>query len=285
MKSVVVTDSASALPGSLVVALGIEVVSLRVLVDGEDREDGAVDGSWFYECLAAGAVIKTSQPSPGVILEAYDRMAATGAQQIWSIHVGSELSGTANAARVAARDASIPVEIVDSGTASMPLGLAVVAAALALRDDATANVREVVRRELNAQGNVFVSLTPELLERGGRGAGRFLKALPVLSITAGEAIEVVGSAADMADAVAILTEFARTSADGATIAVGEGGAASWGDALLAHTRTLTPRAQVFRYAVPASVGAHTGPSVGLVVSRSRLPAALLSAFGGGDLIR
>jgi DegV family protein with EDD domain len=281
MKSVVVTDSAAALPASVAVALGIEVVSLRVIVDGEDHEDGAVDGSWFFGRLAAGAEIKTSQPSPGAFLDAYNRAAATEAQKIWSIHVGSELSGTVNAARVAARDASIPVEIVDTGTASMPEGLSVVAAALALRDDATANVREVVRKELTAQRNVFVCLTPELLERSGRRAGRFLEALPVLSITAGEAIEVAGSAADLADAVAIMTELARTITDGATVAVGEGGAASWGDALLAGTENALPDVDVFRYSVPSSVAAHIGPSVGLVVSKSRLPAALLLALGAG----
>lgn len=281
MKALVVTDSAAALPAALAVALDIEVVSLRVLVDGEDHEDGAIAGSWFYDRLAAGADVKTSQPSPGVILETYERAAAAGAQKIWSIHVGSELSGTINAARVAAGDASIPVEIVDTGTASMPEGLAAVAAALALRNNATANVREVARGELNAQRNVFVSLTPALLERSGREVGRFVEPLPVLSMAAGEPIEVVGSAADMGDAVAIMTEFARTIATGAAIAVGEGGAASWGDALLAMTRTVVRDAQVFRYAVPASVGAHTGPSVGLVVSRSRLPSALVSTFGAG----
>jgi hypothetical protein len=108
--------------------------------------------------------------------------------------------------------------------------------------------------------------------------------LPVLSIEPGEPIEAVGSAADVEDAVAIMSEFARTIADGATIAVGEGGVASWGDALLAKTRTVVEDAQVFRYAVPASVGAHTGPSLGLVVSRLWLPSAVAAAFGWGPAV-
>src|SRR5207237_531850 len=66
---------------------------------------------------------------PGRVAEAYGRLSARGAVAIVSVHVGAELSGTLNAAHLAARTSPVPVRLVDTGSASFVVAFAAWAAA------------------------------------------------------------------------------------------------------------------------------------------------------------
>lgn len=127
----VVTDSAACLPETLVRDRAIEVVALHS-IPGED-----------------GVPRTTSRPSVQELVDAY-RGAARRAEQVLAIHISSALSGTMDNARIAASrlEAEYAVStrkkgrsagrrrpqwlrLVDSGTCSGALGLAVMAAARA----------------------------------------------------------------------------------------------------------------------------------------------------------
>jgi len=155
-----ITDSASALTAAVCAALGIGLVQLRVVVDGDDLADTAVDDAWLYSRLAATNRVTTSQPAPADLLAAYVAAHQRGADMAWSLHLSATLSGTLNAATAAARTAPLPVRVIDTGTASMPQGLCVLAALVALRSDSRADVAAVVAAEVAAEENVFVSLGP-----------------------------------------------------------------------------------------------------------------------------
>src|SRR5205823_5608745 len=107
------------------------VVPLRVTVDGVTYLEGVdLDADEFYARFEAGTPeVATSQPSPGQFEVAYDQLVAAGADEILSVHIGSSISGTVNAARLAAAEVAIPVRIVDTGTASFGVALCVWAAA------------------------------------------------------------------------------------------------------------------------------------------------------------
>src|SRR3954470_3425986 len=171
-----VTDSNGVLPAGVVDGLAplatLGVLPLHVTVDGVEYREGVdLDADGFYRLLAAEPTpaVGSSQPSPGAFLAAYRDQAATGATEILSIHIGSELSGTLNAARVAARRSPVAVRLVDSHTASFGVAFAVWAAAEALA--AGANVDAAEARALDVAGrlrNVFVVRALELAAAGGR---------------------------------------------------------------------------------------------------------------------
>jgi fatty acid-binding protein DegV len=75
--------------------------------------------------LALGKTVKTSRPAPGQFSEIYATLASRGFDGIVSVHLSGELSGTCEAARLAAASASIPVEIIDTRTAGLAQGFLV----------------------------------------------------------------------------------------------------------------------------------------------------------------
>ena len=86
-----------------------------------------------------------------------------------SVHISSEMSGTCQSARLAAEQAPIPVEVVDSRSLGMAMGFGVLSAAEAAADGlSAAEVAEVARvRAVGAKVAFYVD-TLEYLRRGGR---------------------------------------------------------------------------------------------------------------------
>ncbi len=121
VKTAVVTDSAAALPPDWVSAFTsdgrLAVVPMPVMVGSEIYGEGEDDITQTLSlALASGASVKTSRPSPGQFEQAYLAAERHGFEAVVSIHISSELSGTADAARLAAARVRIPVEVVDSRT-------------------------------------------------------------------------------------------------------------------------------------------------------------------------
>src|SRR5438552_2701437 len=114
-----VTDSNAQLTEGLRSRYGIAVVPLTVVVDGIPYHEGVdLDAREFWARLQAGAEVGTAAPSPGEFVAVYQEAASRGARSIVSVHVGSNTSGIVGAARLAARASAVPVEVVDTGTAS-----------------------------------------------------------------------------------------------------------------------------------------------------------------------
>ena len=104
------TDSNAQLPPLLQAQFDVEVVPITVTIDGVDHLEGVdLDADQFYARFAQGSTpsVATAHPSPAAFGTAYQALADRGASEIVSIHVDARLSGTLNAARLAA--ASSPV--------------------------------------------------------------------------------------------------------------------------------------------------------------------------------
>src|SRR5699024_251666 len=125
----IVTDSSSALPKEvykLPNGSDLFVVPIPVMIgDQIYTEDDDILHQDLSIALAAGTPLRTSRPSPGHFSATYQHIAEQGFGRILSIHLSSKLSGTADAARVAAQTAPIPVTVLDSLNAGMSLGTAV----------------------------------------------------------------------------------------------------------------------------------------------------------------
>lgn len=169
----VVTDSTADLPDSIATSLDITVVPLHIYFGDEHFEDGCtITRDEFYQRLAAPgqAFPRTSAPSSGEFEQVYMRLSGE-AEAIVSIHLSQKLSATFSAATVACSTMQqrCHIDVVDSATASLALGLLVVQAAQMAQDGAT--LQEIIRAtKASIPRTRFFGVleTLEYLRRGGR---------------------------------------------------------------------------------------------------------------------
>jgi DegV family protein with EDD domain len=262
----VVTDSNSQIPPALVERFAITVVPLSVTVDGVRYLEGVdLDADSFYQRFESSTpTVTTAQPSPGQFAAAYDRLVAEGAEEIVSVHIGSSVSGTVNSAHLGAAKVTVPVRVVDTGTASFAVALCAWAAAEALADGSATGDDAVAAAERTAAstGNVFVVRGLELARAGGRLAAGVEEGddVPVLTMSGG-VMKVVGRAADFDDAVDVMAAHVRRGGEHLRVGIGVADAATfpfW-TALEARLAGAPEVREIVRYRVGPSVGAHTGP--------------------------
>lgn len=190
-----VTDSTAMLPPDLARARGIHVVPLQVVIGAASYDEG-VDAEATPGTVAAAlrewTPVSTSRPTPAAFLAAYEQAAAGGAEEVLSVHLSGEMSGTFESARLAAAQAPVPVRTVDTRQLGMGTGFAVLTAADVL--DAGGSCQEAARAALARAGattSLFYVDTLEYLRRGGRiGAaaallGSALSVKPLLKIVDG----------------------------------------------------------------------------------------------------
>jgi len=192
----IVTDSSADLPADLVEQHGITVLPCYVVVDDQTFKDGVeINADDFYRRLQAdGRTPTTAQPTVADFQEVYRDMAGKG-DQVLSIHVSGKLSGTLNSAEQAkASMDGAEIELIDSQLASIPLGLAVLdAAIIASEGGSLQEVAEKVRQGLGLHHGLFALDTLEYLYKGGRIGkarafmGSILHVKPILRLQDGEA--------------------------------------------------------------------------------------------------
>lgn len=130
MSIAIVTDSTSDLPHTRLRELGIVNVPLYVLLEGQLYQDGVqLSAPDLVAGIQAGLKMPTtSQPSPAEFAAAY-RKALETADEVLSLHISGQLSGTVGSARLAAQEFGDRVTVVDSQTVTLGLGLQVLRAA------------------------------------------------------------------------------------------------------------------------------------------------------------
>ncbi len=194
---VIVTDSTANLPPDLVAEYDVPIIPLTVHWDDQTYLDGvSLDTLTFYQWLQERKTFPTtSQPSPGEFIEFFQKVARQYATTtILGVFISSELSGTlASAIQAKADLPDFHIELVDSRSVSMGLGMQVLAAARAAREGQP--LESTLERVLKVRDNmnvVFAVDTLEYLHRGGRigGAARLLGTAlslkPVLHIQDGK---------------------------------------------------------------------------------------------------
>ncbi|WP_104087389.1 DegV family protein [Arthrobacter sp. GMC3] len=196
----IVTDSAAALPPEWVDAHSgsgqLSIVAMPVII-GEDvfSDDDAELETHISLALASGTAVRTSRPSPGQFEKAYRAAAEAGFDAVVSIHISSKLSGTLDAAKLAAGRAELPVLILDSGTVGMAQGVAVQAAIGAIEAGEGAEAVLSAAQTAAAATTVFFYVPSlEQLRRGGRislassWVGTVLDIKPLLGIRDGSVV-------------------------------------------------------------------------------------------------
>jgi DegV family protein with EDD domain len=281
MPVAVVTDSTAYLPDELSGAHRLTIVPLTVVINGiEGLEGTEIAPAEVARALGVRrSVVSTSRPAPEQFVEAYHRLLDAGADGIVSVHLSAKLSGTVDAALLAAAEVGPQVEVVDSGSTGMGLGFAALAAgAAAARGEDLAAVRQAAAHHAARVSTLFYVDTLEFLRRGGRiGAasallGTALSVKPILHVVDG-AIVVRDKVRTAGRALAKLVDLAVDAAGpgDVDIAVHHLGAPDRAAALAdAVTMRLGDRLQDCYVAeIGAVVAAHVGPGFACVVVHRR----------------
>lgn len=193
----VVTDSTAELPAEIVREFDITVIPLQVVFGEESFRDGIdlTSEDFFRRLEASDELPTTSQPSVGEFQAMYEALAER-ASGIISIHLSAGFSGTVGTARLAAEALKdrVPIEVLDSTTTSLAMGLGVIAAARAAQSGADLATCTETARSVFQRLRLAVGLeTLEYLRRGGRIGrataflGGLLRLRPILTIRDGEA--------------------------------------------------------------------------------------------------
>jgi DegV family protein with EDD domain len=280
MTIAVVTDSTAYLPAELSGTYDLTIVPLTVVINGWDGLEGReVSPAEVARALSGRrAAVSTSRPAPSQFVAEYRRLLDAGADGVVSVHLSAKLSGTFEAAQLAAAEVGPRIQVVDSGTAAMGLGFpALAAAAAAAQNQDLDSVRAIAADHASRVSTFFYVDTLEFLRRGGRiGAaealvGTALSVKPILHVADG-AIVVRDKVRTAGRALSRLVDLAVEAAgDGeADIAVHHLGTPDRANALVdAISMRLGERLQdCYLTEVGAVVAAHTGPGLaGVVIHR------------------
>ncbi|WP_067479881.1 DegV family protein [Actinomadura hibisca] len=276
----VVTDSTAYLPADLVERHRLTVVPLQIAIGGAVRDEDDLTTAEAARALKEWQPVTTSRPAPERFAHAYKAAAGGGAREIVSVHLSAAMSGTVEAARMAAEEAPVPVHVVDSGTIGLGLGFAALsAAAAALRGEDAAGAVAAAQRRADESRSLFYVDTLEHLRRGGRiGAaanllGSALMVKPLLGIDQGK-IAPLEKVRTSSRALARLTELAVAEAGDRPVDLGVQHLAAEGRAetLAARLRERIPNVEdIYLGEVGPVIGAHVGPGMLGVVVAPQLP--------------
>lgn len=194
----VITDSTSYLDTAAQRDLDITVIPLSVHFPDESFRETEVDYDYFYQKIEREGIIPTSsQPSQGEI-EAVFRGCVEEGHPVLAIFISSDMSGTYQSAVTVKENLvkeypAAQIEIIDSQTNCMAMGLMAVAAARAAQEGKSMAETILVARETSERTRFyFVPAGLEYLKKGGRigGAaallGSLLQIKPILYVQEGK---------------------------------------------------------------------------------------------------
>ena len=188
-KTAIVTDSNSGITQSRGKELGIYVLPMPFFIDGElFLEDISLTQEQFYERLGADSEISTSQPSPGDVMELWEKLLREY-DEIVHIPMSSGLSNSCETAMSIAAEYDGKVQVVNNQRISVTQEQSVYAAMKLRSQRKTAReIREVLERE-KFQSSIYITVdTLKYLKKGGRvtpaaaAIGTVLNLKPVLQI-------------------------------------------------------------------------------------------------------
>ncbi|MBO5483964.1 MAG: DegV family protein [Lachnospiraceae bacterium] len=188
-KVAVMTDSNSGITQMEAKEMGIRVIPMPFIIDGETYyEDISLSQKEFYERLQQNVTVSTSQPSVDDVIK-YWEAALEDAEEIIYIPMSSGLSGSCSTAMMLAQDFDDKVQVVDNQRISVTQRQSVLdAITLAESGKSAKQIKDILMQE-KMESSIYIMLdTLTYLKRGGRitpaaaALGSALRLKPVLQI-------------------------------------------------------------------------------------------------------
>lgn len=189
MNTAVGTDSSSGITPEQAKEMGIFLVPMPFIIDGQEYEAGiTLSEEDFYRKMAEGADISTSQPSPERVKAAWEE-ALREYDEVVYIPLSSGLSSTLQTALILSQEYEGRVQVVNNQRVSVTQRQSVIDALELLREGESAvHVKEILEEE-KFNSSIYVTMdTLKYLKKGGRitpaaaALGTLLKIKPVLQL-------------------------------------------------------------------------------------------------------
>lgn len=198
-KYLIVTDTTSAMNKEIAAAHGIELISLSVIVDGQEYKDQVdISTKQLYDYLKDGKTPSTSQPNTGYLIEKMEAWQKENYEAIIVVTCSADLSGTNNGFHLAKDTVGLDnVYIYDSRQVGAPvMDMAIRAKQLA---DEGKDVDEIFKVLEEKTKHSFSFLYPDnfdQLSRSGRLSPMAARMASMLKIKALLCLDEQGKSVD-----------------------------------------------------------------------------------------
>ena len=264
----IVTDSLSDITGDLTEELGIDVVPLYVRFGEKvyrDRVEMTTDE--FYRKLVQDVTLPTTtQPPPGDFFNVFNKLAKE-TDEILVIVVSSKLSGTYQSALQAKNlmESKCRIEIIDSLTVAMGLGLVVISAAKKAQAGASLDeLVDSVHKAMSRSHLIMFFDTLKYLAKGGRIGkaqgflGSMLSVKPILTVKDGEMAPLT-RVRSRAAGMEYLSKFVAGFSGIEKLAVEYATTPDDADSLIGRLSSVFPKERIFRSVISPVLGTYAGP--------------------------
>jgi len=288
----IVTDSTSDLSPEVAQELGITVVPVYVRFGEEVYRDGVdINQDEFYRKLETSSVHPfTAAPSPGEFAKVYEE-AAQKADEIVSIHVTSKHSGVYDSA-LQGRElipAGCRIEVVDSLSVSMGLGLIAMAAArLAKAGEGLQTIIDEVREAIPCIRMLAVFDTLKYLLLGGRISkakalvGTLLNVKPLITLRDGELVQA-GLARTRARGIERLFDLVKDALNVQEVAIVHSTTPDEASSLWERIGSIFDKERIHVARLGPALGVHGGPGTLILAVREKISSIGQEAGEGESL--
>lgn len=122
MRTAILTDSNSGIFPEEGERLGVFVMPMPVIIDGKSYIEGVnLTHKDFYQRMAEGADVSTSQPSPGDVMAMFDKIFSEGYDELVYIPMSSGLSSSYRTAKMLSEEYEGKIQVVDNHRISVTL--------------------------------------------------------------------------------------------------------------------------------------------------------------------
>ncbi len=274
-KVAIVTDSNSGITQEMAKKLGVYVLPMPFMIDGNDYyEDINLTQEQFYEMLLNDCVISTSQPSPDDVMKLWDKLLKEY-DEIVHIPMSSGLSGSFQTARMLAEDYEDKVYVVNNQRISVTMKQSVLDALNLVNEGKSAKEIHKILEDDKFNSSIYIMVdTLKYLSRGGRLTpaaamiGQLLKIKPVLQIQ-GEKLDAFAKVRTIGQAkttmlnqtIKDIVERYKCSDDGSGVKIFVVYSHSDENAIpfMEEVKERFPKAEVFLDRLSLSVSCHIGP--------------------------
>ncbi|HKM03712.1 MAG TPA: DegV family protein [Lachnospiraceae bacterium] len=209
-KIAIITDSNSGISQTQATILGIHILPMPFMINEDTYyEDITLSNQSFYEKLAEGADISTSQPSPEAVTKLWDELLKEN-DEIIHIPMSSGLSGSYETAYMLSKDYVDKVYVVNNQRISVTQRQSAMDALELVKNGKNANEIKLILEEEKLNSSIYVMLnTLFYLKKGGRitptaaALGTILKIKPVLQIQ-GDKLDAFAKARTITQAKSIM---------------------------------------------------------------------------------
>ena len=189
----ITTDSNSGICQKAAGMMGVFVIPMLFTIDNDEYQEGvSISNEDFFRFQEEGREIKSSQPSPGSIIELWETLLKEY-DEIVHVPMSSSLSGSFDTALALSRDFNGRVFVVDNKRISVTQKQSVIDAKRIAEEGGSGSVIAGILESTALDSSIYITVeTLKYLKKGGRvtpaGAaiGEILNVKPVLQIQGGK---------------------------------------------------------------------------------------------------